>query len=176
MTRTFALAVLFGSCLILGGCGKDEPPRQSSLPPGPNEAPGPATPDRLPPGELLEGEARAFGIAIPRQMTLESVNKQTAHARGPVAPEALGEYLRARVLAQHVEMAEKRLIFPKVHVRGDDKRTVLRLEIIDDGLSTHLVLRNLTGPPPIPGLSDEERWKRAGLRPGGQLIDPQKAE
>lgn len=159
------------------GCGRTESRRAGPLAPSPNDAlPGATSPDRLPPGELLEGEARAFGLPLPRDMTLDSITKHTAHVRGRVRPEALGEFLRARVLVQHVEMAEKKLVFPKAQVRGDPKGTILRLEIIDEGISTHLVVRNLMGPPAIEGLSEEERWRRAGMQPDGKLIDPQRLE
>jgi hypothetical protein len=48
------------------------------------------------------------------------------------------------------------------------------IEITDRSGQVELVVRDLT-PPPIPqGLSDEERWKRAGLRPDGTPIDPSK--
>ena len=108
-------------------------------------------------------------------MSVESATKRTVHARGRVRPEALGDYLRARVLVQHVEMADKKLTFPKAQLRGDPSGTVLRLELIDEGLSTHLIVRNLMGPPLVQGLSDEQRWEQAGRKPGGQL-DPHQLE
>jgi hypothetical protein len=164
--------------LSLGvGCGKSEPTSERALTPDPSQAaPGPATPDRLPPGELLEGEARAFGLPLPRQMKLEAITKRVAHARGEVSSAVLADYLRQRVLAQHVELAERKLVFPQVQLRGDPKRTMLRLELIDEGLTTHLIVENLMGPPPIEGLTDEQHWKRAGMTPDGKLIDPQKLE
>jgi len=138
-------------------------------------APAPTTPDRLPPGELLEGEERAFGLPLPRDLKLESATKRTVHARGRVKPETLANYLRARVLVQHVEMANRKLIFPKAQLRGDPNRTILRLEVIDEGLTTHLIVRNLMGPPLVEGLTDSQRWEQAGRKPGGAL-DPHRLE
>ncbi len=109
-------------------------------------------------------------------MTLESVTRHTAEARGRVRPEALIEYLRQRVLAGHVEMAERKVVFPKVALRGDASGQVLKLEVVEDGLSTRLIVYNLTGAPMVEGLSEEERWKRAGMSPSGQLIDQQNLE
>jgi hypothetical protein len=161
--------------LVGMGCQQEERKPETTAQKA-ESAPAPATPDRLPPGELLEGEARAFGLPLPRRMTLESITKHTAHARGEVSPQLLADYLRQRVLAHHVEMAERSLVFPKVQVRGDPAHTVLRLELIDEGVSTHLIVRNLMGPPMVEGLTDEEHWKRAGMTPDGKLIDPQKLQ
>jgi hypothetical protein len=170
-----ASAALFLTLHCSLGCNKEEE-KAKPAPVDPRGAPTAATPDRLPPGELLEGEARAFGLPLPRQMKLESITKRTAHARGEVSAQLLSDYLRQRVLVHHVEMAERTLVFPKVQLRGDPEHTVLRLEVIDEGVTTHLIVRNLMGPPLVEGLSDEEHWKRAGMTPDGKLIDPQKLQ
>lgn len=174
MKRSASAALLLTALLGIG-CGKKEQ-KAEAQPVDPQGAPTAKTPDRLPPGELLEGEVRAFGLPLPRQMTLESITKRTAHARGEVSAQLLGDYLRQRVHVHHVEMAERTLVFPKVQLRGDAQHTVLRLEVIDEGLTTHLIVRNLMGPPLVEGLSDEEHWKRAGMTPDGKLIDPQKLQ
>jgi hypothetical protein len=166
-------ALLLTLALCAAGCGRTDPNPKATAPE--TAAPTPTTPDRLPPGELLEGEARAFGLVLPRLMAVESATKRTVHARGRVRPETLANYLRARVSVQHVEMADKRLTFPKAQLRGDPNGTVLRLEVIDEGLSTHLIVRNLMGPPLVPGLSNEQRWEQAGRKPGGPL-DPHQLE
>lgn len=166
-----ALLLTLAMCAV--SCGRADPSPKATGPE--TAAPAPATPDRLPPGELLEGEARAFGLALPRLMTIESATKRTVHARGRVRPETLANYLRARVSVQHVEMADKRLTFPKAQLRGDPKGTVVRLEIIDEGLSTRLIVRNLMGPPLVEGLTNEQRWEQAGRKPGGPL-DPHQLE
>ena len=173
--RRWSLGALALSLLLGLGCQRREPAQERSAALA-GAAPAPATPDRLPPGELLEGEVRVFGLPLPRQMTVESLTRRTAQAVGPVRAETLGGYLRERVLVQHVEITDKRFIFPQVQLRGDKSGTVLRLEVVDDGSSTRLVVRNLTGTPVVHGLSDEERWRRAGMKPGGQLIDPNSLE
>jgi len=162
--------------ILLAACDRPRSAEPKLVTVPPVSAPAPTSPDRLPPGELLEGEERVFGLPIPRDMKLESFTRRTAEAKGRVRPEALGDYLRQRVLVNHVEMAERRLVFPRVQLRGDQSATILQLEVVDDGLETRLLVRNLTGAVPLEGLSDEERWKRAGLKRGGQLIDPQNWE
>ena len=46
------------------------------------------------------------------------------------------------------------------------------MEITDRDNRVELVVRDLTPPPVVPGLSEEERWRRTGLRPNGQPLDP----
>ncbi len=38
------------------------------------------------------------------------------------------------------------------------------------------MIKDITPPPLEPGLTDEERWKKAGLTPDGKPIDPKKLE
>jgi len=148
------------------GCSRpDDAPKAAARP----SAPEPKTPDRLPPGQLLEGEQSAFGLPVPRNMKLERKSKRIAHVRGRVSLQELGDYLRARVLVQHVEMSEQKLVFPKVQLRSDASAPPLRLELIDEGVTTHLIVQNLFAPPAMPGLTDEQRWERAGRTPGGAL-------
>jgi hypothetical protein len=35
-----------------------------------------------------------------------------------------------------------------------------------------MTIRDVTPPPVEPGLSEEERWKKAGFAPDGKPIDP----
>lgn len=160
--------------LVLGACRREQP-EQAAPPPANDAAPAPTTPDRLPPGELLEGDRRAFGFPIPRDMQIERRTERIAHARGQISIEPVANYVRQRVLSSHVEMLAKRLVFPKARLRGN-QQSLLRIEIIDEGVHTHLIIKDISGPEPPPGLTDAERWKRAGMTPQGKLIDPQNLE
>lgn len=163
----FAAQVVLIACVV--GCKRTTQPMSESKATG---APAPATPDRLTPGRLLEGTKQALGLTVPKVMQIEAVFEDSAFIRGDVSLEDLTTYVTDRVEARHVEMLPNRTIFPSARVRGQEKRT-LRIEILRAQETTRLVLRDITAPAAAPGLSEEERWKRAGMTPSGQLIDPQ---
>jgi len=109
-------------------------------------------------------------------MKIVSETESTAQATGSVRADDLSEYIRQRVLVNHVEMAERRVVFPKVKLRGDRSDHSLRIEVIDRGLEAQLLVVELVERAPIQGLSEEERWRRAGMKPTGELIDPNSLE
>jgi hypothetical protein len=41
---------------------------------------------------------------------------------------------------------------------------------------SEMVIRDVTPPPVEPGLTDEQRWQKAGLSPSGAVLAPQKLE
>lgn len=156
-------------------CRQEEVPVVDLSEPASSTAPSAASPDRLPPGRLLEGTEQAFGLHIPKEMSLQAHFSDSAQAVGRVSADDLLEYIQHRILARHVEMAPGKWIFPQAHIKGGDQR-LLRIEIDQRGPDTRLYLRDITPPPPVEGLSEAERWRRAGLTPEGRLIDPQNLE
>jgi hypothetical protein len=132
-------------------------------------APSSAPPvDRLGPGELPPGTEAIFGLVLPQGLTLRGVFPGVAHAVGPLMLEDVSNYVRARVDAKRVELGAAGTVFPAVHLTGGDPSRLYRIEVNPRGLSTELVIRDVTPPPPPPpGLSDAERWKRAGYNPDG---------
>jgi len=173
VTRWASVAL---ALLTLLGCARSETARPIQHDQAKDSVPLPATPDRLPPGRLLEGERQVFGLRIPRDMSVVSETRQTAEVVGPVRADDLSDYVRARVLVNHVEMGEGRIIFPQVKLRGDTSPRALRVEVVDGGFQTRLLLQNLVSRAPVEGLSEDERWRRAGMTPKGQLIDPNSLE
>jgi hypothetical protein len=125
---------------------------------------------------VLEGEKRIFGFPVPRDMSMVSETRRTAEAAGPVRADDLSEYIRARVLVGHVEIAQKRIVFPQVKLRGDTSERALRIEVVDDGSASRLLVYKLESRPPVEGLSEEARWRKAGITPDGKLIDPHSLE
>jgi hypothetical protein len=109
-------------------------------------------------------------------MRLERRFDDSAHAAGPVSPESVANYVRERVEATHVEIGAARTVFPKVRIKGGAPDKVYRIEVVANGPTTLLVVRDVTPPPVEPGLSVEERWRRAGMTPQGKPIDPKKME
>ncbi len=132
--------------------------------------------DRLAPGELGQGKHSAFGFTAPRQMRLERRFPDAAHFSGQLRPEAVANYVRERVLVQHVEVGAARTVFPKVAIKGGKKDRVYRIEVVAHGPVTRLVIKDITPPPTPQGLSEEERWKRAGMTPSGEMLNPKKLQ
>lgn len=174
--RFSALRLLPGVAVVLSaapGC-QSEPDVV-----GPSPAPSAtlARPlDRLGPGELAVGKAEAFGFVAPREMRLERRYPDTAHFVGNVRPESVSNYVRERVLVAQVEVGPARTIFPKVTIKGGAPERVYRIDVVGDGPLTRLVIRDITPPPTTEGLSEQERWKRAGFGPDGTPLNPKQLQ
>jgi hypothetical protein len=155
--------------IALAGCrGKEDPAPPLELPA--SSQPPPAV-DQARPGELAEGADEAFGLRVPRHMIVSARFPDSVFASGSIAFESVSNYVRDRVVAQHVDTGPAKTVFTGVTVKGAPER-VVRIEVIADGLTTKLVVRDETKPPAKPGLSEEERWKELGLDPKGQPLDP----
>ena len=176
MTTAFADARWVAAFALFAcvACRKQEKPTASDAPAG-SAPPAPASPDRLPPGKLLEGTERAFSLPLPKALRIDASFPSEIHAAGRVNPTDLAEFVQARVVVRHVEMIGERIVFPLVKVRGGDDK-VLRIEIFRRGVDTWLRVSDETPRPGPQGLSEEDRWKRTGLTPDGQLIDQQNLE
>lgn len=168
-----AVAAAYVALALVAGCKREEapPPQVES-----NGAPRPKTPDRVAPGALLEGEKVVFGWRAPRDMKLIARFPDAAHFEGRVKLAHLEDYVRQRVVMRHVEVTPTHSIFPNVRIRGGDPKRIYRFEIAPQRDSVELVIRDITPPPPTEGLSEEERWRRAGLTPEGKLLAPNDLE
>jgi hypothetical protein len=158
-----AAACRSDDAITLGGPGGSASARRSSRPV-----------DRLAPGELAEGKADAFGLRLPRQMRLERRFPDAVHAVGAVRPEAVANYVRQRVEVAHVEVGAARTVFARARIKNGAPERVYRIEVVADPGACQLVVRDITPPPTTEGLSEEERWRRAGLTPQGTPLDPKK--
>lgn len=138
----------------------------------------PKTPDRLAPGELAEGKSTLFGLKLPVGMKIEARFEHSAHASGIVSEAKLANYVRQRVDVARVELAQSGTIFPQASIRGGDPGRRYQIEISSKGRATKLSVHwlNPAKPPPVTGLSEEQRWKRAGISPDGKLIGQQELE
>ena len=169
--------LLLGLCgLLAGGCSRKHPP-----PPAPaSSAIGQASAvplDHLAPDELARGNAEVYGFAVPRDMQIESRLPDRAYISGRVSPEGLANYVREQVVVSHVEIGAARTVFPMARIKAGPADRVFNLEILPDGPRTRLVIKDVTPPPPpLPGLTDAERWRAAGPTPDGRPLDPQKLE
>jgi len=128
--------------------------------------------DHLEPGELTPGKAVVFGMRVPRSMSVDRRYPDAAHISGSVTPESVANYVRKRVAVSRVEIGAARTVFPAVKIKGGDPQKTYRIEVIASPGRTKLVIRDTTKPPMTRGLSEAERWKRAGLTPEGKPLDP----
>lgn len=166
-------SVAFGVCLATTAC------RQKPAPSGATLAVGSVTPkpvDRLAPDELAAGNAEVWGFAVPKEMHVEHRYEDAAHLVGPVKPDALANYVRDRVEVSHVEIGAGRTIFPNARIKGGAAERVYELDVVPEPNGTRLTIRDVTPLKVTPGLTDEERWRQAGLTPQGRPLDPKSLE
>jgi hypothetical protein len=96
-------------------------------------------------------------------------------AAGDLSAERLSNYVRERVVAEGVETGPAKTVFARATLKSAPQR-VLRIEVISRSGVTELVVRDQTRPPVEEGLSEEERWRRKGLKPDGSPLDPTRLE
>jgi hypothetical protein len=156
---------------LAGGCRKHA---VESAQPSASSRPPPQPLDRLAPGELPPGEEQLFGLQIPKGMVVQGRFKDTGLAYGHVDAENVANYVRTRVDVERVEIGAARTIFPAVRIKNGAPDRTYRVEVLRDGVGTRLIVQDLTPAPPPPkveGLSDSERWKRAGFGPDGKPLN-----
>jgi hypothetical protein len=133
--------------------------------------------DHLAEGELAPGELEVYGFPLPRGMEVESRIADRTYVSGRVSPEALANYVREQVVVSHVEIGAARTVFPMARIKRGAPDRLYTLEVLPNGPSTRLVIKDSTPPPPPPpGLTEAERWRAAGLTPDGRPLDPKKLE
>jgi hypothetical protein len=107
-------------------------------------------------------------------MTVKASLSDSAFLEGSIPPEALANYVRDRVDVERVEIGVARTVFPSARIRGGAVDRMYQIEVVaGNGTPTRLVVRDVTphgrnGPPEM---TDEERWRQAGLTPDGKPLD-----
>ncbi len=155
--------------LLIAGCKSDDGPKLKLRPQSS------ASPDRLSDDEVLPGREEIFGIEVPRGMRVSSRFADFAMLTGHARPEAVANYFREHVLARHVEVGANQTVFPRVYVKGDESKRIYRIEIAHSRNRTTVSMRDITPPPETHGLSEQERWDKAGRNPDGTQKDRLKA-
>jgi hypothetical protein len=144
-------------------------------PPPPEEKPR----DHLDPGEVVEGKERAFGLPLPRLMHIQTRFERTVYLTSPLAPEALVNFVRARVKDGQINPGTSGTLMQNVSPLADPTKR-LHVEVrplrSGDGTKSEMFIRDTTPLPNEPGLTEDERWKKAGLTPSGQIADPKHLE
>lgn len=165
------LRFAFIAATLQGALGCDDEPKKTP-PPRPSAVSSVRPLDRLAPGELAPGKRQVFGLEIPVGMTIRGQFREVAYVHGAVAPEALANFVRERVVVDHVEIGAARTVFPQARIKKGAADRFFRIEVIAGNRITELVVQDVTPhPKPQENLSDEERWRRAGRRPDGKPVD-----
>lgn len=121
-------------------------------------------------GELSAGEVSAFGFVLPRGMRVTARMEDTVYARGQLGFEAAKRYLRDQLVDARAEETPHRLLLTEAKLAHRPADT-LRLSLSQTGNGVELVIRVRHRQAAEAGLSEAERWKRAGLTPDGQVIE-----
>src|SRR6476619_4399877 len=90
-SRRRLTAVALVLALAMSACASCKPKTDDG--PKTEEAP----PDRLAPGEVVEGTERAFGLPLPRASHVAARFATSAHITSTVTPEQLANFVRTRV-------------------------------------------------------------------------------
>jgi hypothetical protein len=155
-------ALACASCSRSGDETGAQPPAPASAPDVPR--------DTTKPGEIAEGTEQAFGLLLPRDMVVTARLPDAVYATGNLPLVPLTNYVRERLLSQRVDTGPEKTVFAGAAIKADPTRRV-EVEVLSRRGKVQVVVRDRTPPPQVPGLSEEERWRRAGLTPKGKVID-----
>jgi len=177
-TRMTKRLLPVGLLLLLGACRKDDAVTIITPVTGPSSSPSAVPIDHLAPSELLEGDAKAFGLVLPRGVRVDNAFVDVVFASGPVSRDAMVSYIRTRVregkLIPPSFATAQRSTFDHVRIPAmPDKEFVVYVEPAVGAVGmTKIEVHDIT-PGKAANLPDEAaRWAAAGLKPNGQLLDP----
>lgn len=159
---TLACATWVGA---LAACGKTEPP-----PPAATTAPATKGPvDHLAPGELIDGEARAFGLPLPRGLSIVSQISGQLTGETEASPEHVSNYFRARVGGGKITVGTTSTMFARVRAKADPAKELdIRVEQTRNG--SRVDIMDVTSPAgPVP-TNAAAALKEVGLDPAGRTV------
>lgn len=153
-------------------CSKDDE-RVLTGPSASVDAMAPLPHDHLAPGELLPGTETAFGLTLPRGSRIESTFPQQIIAACDAKPADVANYVRRHVSMGAVKVGAAATMWDGAQVAARPGRELtIKVEEGPTGVGTRITLRDVTPPPFDPSLTEEQRWRQAGVAPGGKLVDP----
>jgi hypothetical protein len=166
------------SVLLVIACKKDDAVTVSTpvLEPSASSTTSVVPVDHLAPNELLEGDAKAFGLVLPRGVRIDNAFDDVVFASGEVNREAVVKYIRTHVREGKMfqPSASERTTFDQVRIPVfPDKQFVMYVEPARGAVGmTKIEVHDVT-PTKAPNLPNEAaRWAAAGLKPNGQPLDP----
>lgn len=126
--------------------------------------------DRLLPSELGQSSSLVFGFPIPPGMRVTRRYPDSVHLQGPIATTALKEYIETHIVVGPSELDGHRRTYRQARIRGGDASRIYQIELDDLRGAREIIITDATPKPIQPGLSDDERWRRAGFLPDGSPI------
>src|SRR4051812_3268000 len=102
--------------LALTSCRKEEIVTKAIGAAAPDAAKAPA--DHLAEGELIEGTANAFGLVLPRAIHVNQAFVNVVYASGDARPDAVANFIRARVRMGTVRIGAANTLFERVQIPG----------------------------------------------------------
>lgn len=126
--------------------------------------------DRLAPGELAESPELAFGFPVPVGMSVERAFPDAIYLSGEVTVPGLVSYVRKHAQVTNAELEDSTIRFRSVRIPRNGLERQYAFEVVQQGRQVRLVIRDTTPTPLQPGLTEDERWKQAGLKPNGQPL------
>jgi hypothetical protein len=158
---------LIALALTATGCSGKSTEHERAAP----EAPDPA-PDRLTGTEQLPEAETAFGLPIPRGMRMTRYFTDAAYFSGSLSMEDASAHVQKFVDANSVEITLQRALFARARIKGDARKRLFRIEISKTSRGSQVHVKDVTPPPATQGLTEAQRWERAGRNPDGTLINP----
>ena len=170
--RRRLIAVALASLASIGApaCKQKE---KEQAPPAPAPSARPSA-DRLAEGEIPEGRDRAFTLPLPLHSTVKARFAGSVHVASSHTQEELANFVRARVTEGKSSSGTTETHFEMVIVTKDPAKRLtidVRAAPIVGDYRSQMVISDVTPAPEEPGLTDEDRWKKAGMTPDGKLID-----
>jgi hypothetical protein len=155
--------------VVVAACHAHPVSDHQALVPPPDPDAGPV--DHLATGELIEGTDHAFGLTLPRGLTVTGDFVPVVYASGRLTVHPVVQYLRARLQGGDLREGEASATFEHVTVRG--KPGAEYSVHVDSSIAgVRLEMRDTT-PVAAPNLpNDAERLRHVGLTPTGRVLDP----
>ncbi|HVH47927.1 MAG TPA: hypothetical protein VM925_36585 [Labilithrix sp.] len=165
------MTLAFGAAsftLVASGCKKKE---EATPAPAPSVR---ASADHLAKGEIPEGRERAFTLPLPLHSTIKASFVGSVHVASPHTQEELSNFVRARVKGGKSSSGATETQFDQVVATKDPSKTLtiqIRTAPIAGEYRSQMVINDVTPIPEEPGMTDTDRWRKAGMTPDGKLID-----
>ena len=177
--NTRALVLVVGAAVA--GCGKSAPsstarPGAAQVGSADTAAASDVPVDHLAPGELVEGTEKAFGLTLPRGLTVDQRLPGVVTASGPVGPQPLVTYLRARLEGGAIRQKDGATTFEHVKPAGQAAGPALEIYVTRLPAKTLVQLVSAPDVPPSTLPDEPSRWRAAGLTPQGKVLDPSHTE